>query len=92
MTSEIASTSSEVAQAGGLVLGPWSLGCLPSDGAEVGARDDGGPWLLLLSSRVPRSWFEGVSLVLESSGVLVLEDGWAPVSYTHLTLPTTPYV
>ena len=29
---------------------------------------------------------------LYRSGVEALADGWRPVSYTHLTQPTTPYV
>ena len=28
----------------------------------------------------------------EAVSALLSSEGWEPVSYTHLTLPTTPYV
>ena len=39
------------------------------------------------------TWIE-IDVNISSDGVPVLfhDDGLSPVSYTHLTLPTTPYV
>ena len=35
---------------------------------------------------------QGFDLSAEHSSVVIFAEGLSPVSYTHLTLPTTPYV
>jgi hypothetical protein len=60
-------------------------------------------WLSLLYAAVPSllfcfnwlRWYYGIPVCLLIAGCLLLTGrrwGPIPVSYTHLTLPTTPYV
>ena len=44
-------------------------------------------WEAILSSPTPKAW---IDRALDSLDILLIDH--APVSYTHLTLPTTPYV
>ena len=44
--------------------------------------------------KMPTTWdeFNAAADKLKAKGIIPLAHGSQPVSYTHLTLPTTPYV
>ena len=66
---------------GGLSFSTWVDAFWPwAVGALIG-------WAIILAAKVQGKWKEGGIVWL---GAVV--GGMAPVSYTHLTLPTTPYV
>ena len=68
-----------VAGAGTVVAAVAAAGCLLAERAEPG---DWARWDAAVSARTPSAALREASRV----------QGSAPVSYTHLTLPTTPYV
>ena len=66
-----------------------------SDVWKTAIKAEGNGWVdvVALMTDVAENWFKGQALQMGDDGAWIkYATGVAAVSYTHLTLPTTPYV